>query len=105
MSDLSQGPGWWQASDGKWYPPERHPDYRPPPPPPPTGPPTDSVDPIVAKGVNGTVAFDGRMVTISHSGILGRMTAGKGEKRSTCLIDHRQFQSKPPGLVCGGSSG
>ena len=23
MSDASQGPGWWQASDGKWYPPEQ----------------------------------------------------------------------------------
>ena len=22
MSDISQGPGWWLASDGKWYPPE-----------------------------------------------------------------------------------
>jgi len=22
MSDVSQGPGWWQASDLKWYPPE-----------------------------------------------------------------------------------
>jgi hypothetical protein len=21
MADQSQGPGWWQASDGKWYPP------------------------------------------------------------------------------------
>lgn len=29
MSDTSQGPGWWLASDGKWYPPERHPGYRP----------------------------------------------------------------------------
>ncbi|MCD9622994.1 RDD family protein [Rhabdothermincola sp. EGI L10124] len=25
MSDMSQGPGWWQASDGKWYPPEQSP--------------------------------------------------------------------------------
>ncbi len=25
MSDMSQGPGWWLASDGKWYPPELHP--------------------------------------------------------------------------------
>jgi uncharacterized membrane protein len=25
MSDISQGPGWWQASDGKWYPPESAP--------------------------------------------------------------------------------
>lgn len=21
VSDQSQGPGWWQATDGKWYPP------------------------------------------------------------------------------------
>jgi uncharacterized membrane protein len=26
MSDESQGPGWWIASDGKWYPPELHPN-------------------------------------------------------------------------------
>lgn len=31
MSDTSQGPGWWQATDGKWYPPA-------PPTPPPTPP-------------------------------------------------------------------
>jgi hypothetical protein len=23
-------PGWWQASDGNWYPPEQHPSYVPP---------------------------------------------------------------------------
>jgi hypothetical protein len=34
MSDMSQGEGWWQASDDRWYEPERHPSYRPPPPPP-----------------------------------------------------------------------
>ena len=27
MSDVSQGPGWWMASDGKWYPPESAPGY------------------------------------------------------------------------------
>ncbi len=26
MSDGPEGPGWWQASDLKWYPPELHPD-------------------------------------------------------------------------------
>ena len=26
MSEQSQGPGYWQASDGLWYPPEEHPD-------------------------------------------------------------------------------
>lgn len=34
MSDYSQGPGWWQASDGKWYPP----DSSTTAPPPTTGP-------------------------------------------------------------------
>jgi Domain of unknown function (DUF4282) len=29
MSDVSQGPDWWLATDGKWYPPERHPAYKP----------------------------------------------------------------------------
>jgi hypothetical protein len=30
MSDTSQGPGWWQASDAKWYPPEQAPAGTPP---------------------------------------------------------------------------
>lgn len=30
MSDVSGGQGWWQASDGKWYPPEQHPHYQQP---------------------------------------------------------------------------
>ena len=30
MSDVSGGAEWWQASNGKWYPPERHPNYRKP---------------------------------------------------------------------------
>ncbi|WP_421119959.1 hypothetical protein ACE2AJ_00945 [Aquihabitans daechungensis] len=38
MSDTSQGPGWWQASDGKWYPPEQAPGAGPAGPP-PGGPP------------------------------------------------------------------
>jgi hypothetical protein len=36
MSDVSQGPGWWLASDGRWYAPEQHPNDAPPPPPQPT---------------------------------------------------------------------
>lgn len=32
MSDVAQGPGWWQASDGKWYPPTSMPARTPPPP-------------------------------------------------------------------------
>src|ERR1019366_8553213 len=28
--NMSQGPGWWQATDGKWYPPEQAPPAVPP---------------------------------------------------------------------------
>jgi hypothetical protein len=34
MSDKSEGPGWWIASDGNWYPPELHPSVREAPKPP-----------------------------------------------------------------------
>ena len=30
MRDGMPGPGWWIASDGRWYPPELHPDVRAP---------------------------------------------------------------------------
>ncbi|MFV2039933.1 MAG: RDD family protein [Acidimicrobiales bacterium] len=43
MADTSQGEGWWQASDDRWYRPEDHPSYLKPPPSqmvPPPGPPT-----------------------------------------------------------------
>ena len=42
MSDTSQGEGWWQASDLKWYPPETHPSYRPALPPRPEPPVSES---------------------------------------------------------------
>jgi hypothetical protein len=31
VSDASQGPGWWLASDGKWYPPDQVPGPATPP--------------------------------------------------------------------------
>ena len=68
MSDVSQGPGWWQASDLKWYPPELHPDYVAPLPPPPTQPPPAELPPppmpvaptqppVTTKGPSGLVWF------------------------------------------------
>lgn len=41
MSDTPQGPDWWLASDGKWYPGHLAPGAPPPPPPPQSqwGPP------------------------------------------------------------------
>ncbi|MGI8663953.1 MAG: hypothetical protein ACR2LQ_12210 [Acidimicrobiales bacterium] len=53
MSDTSQGSGWWQASDGKWYAPELHPDYEAPPDPggsPPAGGPPADFPPVGPPG-------------------------------------------------------
>ena len=87
MSTASQGPGWWQASDGNWYPPEATP-----------GPAATAIGvQIVAKGVTGTVTFDGLMLTITRSGLAGRMIVGKGEKTiPTTSITGVEW--KPPGL-------
>jgi hypothetical protein len=49
MSDTSQGPGWWIASDGKWYSPEQKPGpVTPEPPAPVTPPPVAPETPPVA---------------------------------------------------------
>lgn len=60
MSEVSEGPGWWQASDGKWYPPEQAPQQAAP-----TGPPPGSA-PGAAPGygapVGGGGAASGQLV-------------------------------------------
>jgi hypothetical protein len=49
MTDRPHGPGWWQASDLKWYLPEKHPDYVAPP----STPATPTQPPITTKGLAG----------------------------------------------------
>jgi len=39
VADMSQGPGWWLASDAHWYPPHLHPAVALAPPPPRPPPP------------------------------------------------------------------
>lgn len=48
-TDPQPGPGWWLASDGKWYPPESHPNH-PAPLPPPTAYVPPSANPRYARG-------------------------------------------------------
>ncbi len=48
MSEQSEGPGWWQASDGKWYSPEQRPATSAPPP--PTSAPHTTPGPIQDPG-------------------------------------------------------
>jgi hypothetical protein len=53
MSDTSQGPGWWQASDGKWYPPEQAPGAAPTGPPPGGPPPGYGTPPAYGQPAGG----------------------------------------------------
>lgn len=71
MSDQQQGPGWWLASDGKWYPPEQAAGASGPPPtdptapmapvppgPPPTDePPSGNRTPLIIAGVLAVIAL------------------------------------------------
>lgn len=45
MSDTSQGPGWWRASNGLWYPPQAEPGPTPAPRTPPGVPDTTRAEP------------------------------------------------------------
>lgn len=58
-ADASQGPGWWQASDGKWYPPEAQPGAAPTSPPSVAGPGGSDgpLDPGAAGNVEGGSFF------------------------------------------------
>ena len=46
MSEVSQGPGWWLASDGRWYPPGQTPGPSPWPPVPAPAPSYGSPSPM-----------------------------------------------------------
>jgi hypothetical protein len=68
VSDVSQGPGWWQASDGKWYPPQ--PAAAPPPGPGPQwgGPPPakkSNKGCFIALAVVGVIALLGIGVVVA----------------------------------------
>lgn len=64
MSDHQAGPGWWLASDRRWYPPES----RPAPPPPP--PAEDSTE-AKLKGCGEALSSLGCALTLIGFGVLG----------------------------------
>ena len=50
MAATPQGPGWWQATDGQWYPPETHPEHR-----------TSGAEPAPNPGPGWWMAADGNL--------------------------------------------
>src|SRR5665213_4331775 len=66
MTDVSQGEGWWQASDTKWYPPHLKPEPVLLPPPPQDEVPSDhEAAPIEVPSV--TVAASAPISTLSNA--------------------------------------
>ena len=78
MSDASQGPGWWQASDLKWYPPEKHAEYKPSWPPPPTRSASDSATPTdsMPSVVGGDPVSIARRLSTPQRVVLGALVFG-----------------------------
>ena len=56
---------------------------------------------IVATGVNGTVEFDGSVLTIRRDGVLARMTQGRGVKQVP-LGAVGAVQLRPPSMFANG---
>ncbi len=56
--------------------------------------------PIEAKGVNGTVIFDGQAIAIRRKGMMARATVGKGDKMIP-VASVTAVQFKPAGMVRG----
>jgi len=63
MSDTSQGPGWWLASDGRWYPPQSAPA------PPPLG---------SSQGGDQTGGYGGVPAGFGYGGVPGGAGANRG---------------------------
>ena len=63
-SEIQESPDWWVASDGRWYPPELHPDYQtpaapaPPAPAPPAPAPPAAAAPPASAGLGSAGSAD-----------------------------------------------
>lgn len=64
MSETSGGPGWWQASDGKWYPPEQQPGAPQPPAPRPGGSTNFDIGKALSYGWRGFVQNLGVIIVL-----------------------------------------
>jgi hypothetical protein len=80
MSDKPEGPGWWLATDGKWYPPELHPSVR-------DGSPAAPTQESAAEGHAGVPPVDRRSPVQPAEGSAPRRWQGQADRRQST----RQF--------------
>jgi hypothetical protein len=103
MTDQSQGPGWWLASDGKWYPPDQAPAVPPPETwaAPPGGPPPSpgmstgrKVAIAVVGGVIGLV-----VVLVLVIALVGDEAEPRFERAGTEIEDDEPDDAAAPGAA------
>jgi hypothetical protein len=77
MSDTPQGPGWWLASDGKYYAPEQAASPQPAPPPAaqPPAPESPTSQPVKKSGGNGCIYALIAVAAVVVLGIIGVVLA------------------------------
>lgn len=93
MSDASQGPGWWQASDGKWYPPETAAGAAAPP------PPGYAPPPEVKKGMPGCLKWGlVSLVIVVVLGVGCTALLSEGAKEVSKNIDQSLEEQKQDAL-------
>jgi len=95
VSDVAQGPGWWQASDGKWYPPQ-----------PPSGavlaPPSPYTSTALVVPVTSGLAVASLVLSIIWLGGLGSLLAVICAAVSLSKIKRSAGQMKGHGLAVAG---
>jgi Domain of unknown function (DUF4190) len=84
MSDTSQGPGWWLASDGKWYPPELW-----------TGPPGTRPD----AGVTPTIPDANPVTYPSSTGSAPASPVGSAVAQPSSTRPGQPENTVPPGSI------
>jgi Domain of unknown function (DUF4190) len=98
MSDTSQGPGWWLASDGKWYPPEL---WTGPPSTGPAGSPAQAQPHYPTYPAQGPAAAPGYGGSVPPSYALYGAT-GSATPSASARADQRKTNGLAvAGLVCG----
>lgn len=74
-------PGWWQASDGHWYPPELHPTFRP------AAPPSDQGFAVAALVLSFVWLYGlGSLLAVIFANIQFSRDAAAGRKRNGMAV-------------------
>jgi hypothetical protein len=99
MSDQQQGPGWWLASDGKWYPPDQAPALPPPQTwgPPPGPPPRQGVSSGTKAGIIAASVIGAFVLLIAGVTLLGEESTSRFSSVGSAIDESSDDREDPDG--------